>query len=982
MPPTPSCGGMHITRARLHIRLVASQHAHMTLVSAPAGYGKTTLVRSWVRSRVESNGAAAALDTGQGAGHSVIAAAHPAPADATAWLSLEESHDHFPTFLVSLVSALRASLPDAFPRTREAIRNGGAALQTEAVSSLFVEECQSLPCKVLLVLDDLHLLQNQETHRLLVRLVRSAHETLHLVVVTRCDPPWGIARLRAEGRLMEVRAADLHFTREEAARLILLHANLEDPAVVDVLHRRTEGWAAGLILALVGLKSHASPSAFLRGFERSGSRYLIDYLADEVLEPQPQEIQSFLLRTAVLDRFSAPLCAALAGDGNEAAAHQAIRYLLEHNLFLVALEGDGEDEGEWYRFHQEFRSLLLLRGFHSPASIRLLHRRAGSWYASHGQVDDALTHYRAAQDHDAAAALIEDALPKVFAAARWHDLERWIEQAPSTIVMQRPLLLLARCARKLVNYRRAAIPPLLTQAARLLEEGIGVDTPQARATAQGLLAAIRCSFASASPQHSDLPAYAEEALRLLPPEHEWAIGLVHKCLADYAIRNGQAERALVTIRGQLDSMPRQWVTLRCRLEFVQTYVLFMVGTNDQLYRGGRRLLHAALAAGIEVEAAKGRFAIAAALCEQGDFDGALALLETIVQPSDPIPHTLVYLLSARLLLALCARTGRPERGLEMVAELRRREAKDELVGMGSQIDALEALAAHQAGDADALRAWTARASLGPYDGFADHESLILARGLLLERSDASLARAADVAQTYLQRRAAEHFVRGEIEGGLLLAAILWAQGKSVRALATFERALVLAWPRGYRMCFDRDDADLVEMLHALVLRRHDAGIAAGVLAAGVLAADVLAADVLAADVLAYLGDPRCKEHAHTKGHAPSKSGRHEPAREEPGRSVRAEAPLIEPLTDREVLVLRALARGLSNKEIARELSVSAFTVRFHASNVYAKLHVGTRAQAVERAQELGLLALSLHEASESGRRPRGVLVRRAASPPN
>src|SRR5215212_2474473 len=400
--PAPRAG--LLPRAGLQSLLQSSLQAKLCLVGAPAGSGKTTLLAEW----------------GQAAGGGRVA-----------WVSLDE-RDNDPTrFWSYLVAALRTVEPRVGTVALEALGGPSVELARVVVPSL-VNDLATVEKPLVLILDDYHLITNAICHQTLGWFLEHLPAEVHVVLSTRLDPPLSLARMRARGELAELRVGELQVTGEEAAALLNGSMGLALAAEeVARLAERTEGWAAGLVLAGLSLRGRQDPSGLIAAFS-GGDRHVADYLLAEVLERQPEELRAFLLRTSVLERLSGPLCdAVLEAQGSA----ERLRELEASNLFVVALD----DRREWYRYHQLFADLLRLQlGFREPGLVAVLHRRAAAWHQAAGQVDEAIGHASAAGDLAEAGTLIARHWASHWLGGQRATVARWLEGLPEAAILADP----------------------------------------------------------------------------------------------------------------------------------------------------------------------------------------------------------------------------------------------------------------------------------------------------------------------------------------------------------------------------------------------------------------------------------------------------------------------------------------------------------------------------------------------------------------
>jgi LuxR family maltose regulon positive regulatory protein len=421
-----------VARPRLADYLAQAQGSELTLVCAPAGFGKTALLADWARRSQRP----------------------------VAWLSLDEGDNDPARFWRHVATALDTVRPGV-ARHVAVLLGGLQATSFEAVAAL-VNELAGVTEEVVLVLDDYHLVQAPQVHRSVEFLLAHLPASLRLVMASRADPSLPLARLRARGQLAELRAADLRFTPQEAAELLHAAVGPELPeAAVAALVERTEGWVAGLQLAALSLQGHGDIAAFVEGF--SGShRFVLDYLAEEVLDRQPEPLREFLLATSVLERLSGPLCQAVTGRADsQALLEQAERA----NLFLVPLD----EVRRWWRYHQLFADLLRARlAREQPERVPELHRAAAAWSEQHGLVDDAVGHALAAGDAVWAARLIEQHFDAMLGRSEETTLRRWLEALPAELVRSRPRLSVVHAYGALIGGLLEAVEPLVADAERAL----------------------------------------------------------------------------------------------------------------------------------------------------------------------------------------------------------------------------------------------------------------------------------------------------------------------------------------------------------------------------------------------------------------------------------------------------------------------------------------------------------------------------------
>jgi LuxR family transcriptional regulator, maltose regulon positive regulatory protein len=900
--PQPRPG--FLARPRLLERLAEATARELVLVCTPAGFGKTTLLGDWARR------------SGQ----------------AVAWLSLDQG-DTDPTRFWRHVAA-------ALDRVRQGIAEQVAGLlgpptspSFEGLVTALVNELAAEPGEgeVVLVLDDYHLVDAEAVHTSLAFLVEHLPPGLRLLLASRTNPPLPLARLRASGQLAELRERELRFTAEEAAALLreAVGPDLPEEAVA-ALAARTEGWVAGLQLAALSLRGQPDIPGFVATF--SGShRWVLDYLTEEVLDRQPEEVRQFLLATSVLERLSGELCDAVTGRTD---SQDMLERVERANLFLVSLD----EQRRWWRYHQLFADLLRARlQQERPGRVPALHRDAAGWCERHGLADDAVRHAVAAGDASWAARLVERHVDGLFLHSEGATLQRWLAALPAELVGCRPRLLLAQAILAGLSGRVEAADGLLDAAERALadamdepyEPSVGraaslvANVPAAVALERGYLAQLRGDTGRAV-------ALASQALAELD-EGAWMLGSIAR------VRLAMAE----WLRGRLAAAEQAFGSSVAQWRAAGELTLAARGCHHlALLQRAQGRLDAAVATYrqvLEVAAVPGRPALPAAgiahvgMAEIAYQRGELAAALEHVTKSIELCRRFVYtppLATGLVTLAWIRQaTGDPAGALAAMDEAGQVAPSPDVAALLNPVPAQRArlLLAH--GEVAAAARWTNQRGLRADDEPSyprEPEYLVLVRVLLAQQEP---EQALGLLQRLHDLAAAQARVGSVIEIRALQALALAASGDERGALAALAEALTPAAPQGYLRVFVDEGAPMARLL--------------GRLAGPAQQQRVAVAEHVPPDYLARL-----------LASFPPAAGTARP----PGRAVARPPPgLVEPLSERELEVLALLAVGRSNQQIAEELVVALDTAKKHVSHILDKLGAANRTQAVARARELELL---------------------------
>jgi LuxR family maltose regulon positive regulatory protein len=891
-----------VPRPRLIERLDRGTASKLTLVSAPAGFGKTTLLTEW------------------------LAAGTAAPADErlVAWLSLDRGDNDPASFWAYVIAALR-TVASGVGESALALLQAAQPPPIETVLAVLLNDLGTIAADIVLVLDDYHVIDARDVQGGMAFLLDHLPPGLHVVIASRADPAFPLARWRARRELVEIRVAELRFTPDEAAAYLNEIMGLQLTARdVAALEGRTEGWIAALQLAALSMQGRDDVAGFIAGFA-GDDRYVVDYLAEEVLQRQPDRVQAFLLQTSILGRLSGPLCDAVTGQGGGKAMLEALD---RGNLFLVPLD----DRRRWYRYHHLFADVLHARLLdEQPGQVPDLHRRASAWYEQNGEPPVAIGHALAAEDFGRAADLVELAIPAMRRSRQEGTLRGWLKTLPDEVVRVRPVLGVGLAGALLAVGEMEGVERRLRDAERCLGATPGAGT--------------------GSPALSAEMAVNDEEFRRLPA----AIELYRSALA---MARGDVLGTVKHAGRAIDFSPEEDHLVRASAAGLSGLAFWTSGDLEaghsayaECVAGLRRAGHIADIFGCsialaDIRSAQGRLGEAMRTYEQA-LQGALDQggpvlrgtadmhvgMSEVYRERDDLHAAAQHLLRSQ---ELGEHNGLPQNRYRWrVAMARIRQAEGDPAGALDLLNEAERL---YTGDffpnvrpvpALKARVWITQGRLGEAFGWAreqglsvddelsylrEFEHITLARMLLARYQDDRAERPIHEATRLLEclLAAAEEGERtGRVIEILVLRALAHQTlGDIPAALACLERAMTLAEPEGYVRVFIDEGPPMASLLRAVAKQG--------------------TARSYARRLLAAVGE--------TKQGSPVTQA------------------LIEPLSERELDVLRLLGTELDGPAIARELMVSLNTMRTHTKNIYTKLAVTNRRAAVRRAAELDLLS--------------------------
>jgi LuxR family maltose regulon positive regulatory protein len=892
-----------VPRPRLSQRLDRGTTSKLMLISAPAGFGKTTLLTEWLAARP----------------------AGPADERLAAWLSLDRADNDPASFWTYVIAALQTVAPGV-GESALTLLQAPQPPPIETVLTVLLNDLGAITGDIVLVLDDYHVIDARDVQDAMAFLLDHLPPRLHVVIASRTDPALPLARLRARGELVETRAAELRFTPDEAAAYLNEMMGLELTARdVAALEGRTEGWIAALQLAALSMQGRDDVAGFIAGFT-GDDRYVVDYLAEEVLQRQSDRVQTFLLQTSILSRLSGPLCDAVTGQGGGKAMLGALD---RGNLFLVPLD----DRRRWYRYHHLFADVLQARLLdEQPDQVPDLHRRASAWYQQNGEPAVAIGHALAAGDFERGADLIELAIPAMSRTRQEATVRGWLEAIPGEVVRVRPVLSVGFAGALLSVGELEGVESRLRDAERWLDVTTGIDARSVARSAEMVVAdeeeyrrlpaMIELYRAALALARGDVPGTVRHARRALGV----ALAEDHLCRAGASGMLGLAFWTSGDLEAGHSAYAECMTGLRRAGHIADTFGCAIALADIRLVQG--RLGEAMRT----YEQTLQRVPEQGGPVLRGTADMYVGMSGVHRERNDLHAATQQLLRSQEL----GEHTGLPQNRYRWrVAMARIRQAEGDLDGA---LDLLNEAERVYLGDffpnvrpVPALRAriWIAQGSLGEALGWAreqglsvdddlsylrEFEHITLARVLMARYQDERAQRSVHEAIRLLDRllRAAEEGERAGsvIEIGVLRALAYQRHGDIPAALSCLERAVTQAEPEGYVRVFADEGPPMASLLRVAARQQTGGNYVRRLLAA--------------------------VTETETEQNGPVKQA------------------LIEPLSERELDVLRLLGTELDGPAIARELMVSLNTVRTHTKHIYAKLAVTNRRAAVRRAAELDL----------------------------
>jgi LuxR family maltose regulon positive regulatory protein len=865
-----------VARPRLMEQLEQGSQVKLTLVSAPAGYGKSTLASEWARqTRLP-----------------------------VAWLTLDPGDNDLKRWVTYLVAAIQTIAPE-FGEMTGALLEGPQPSPPQPVLTALVNELDDLQRLIALVLDDYHVITNPAIHEAIAFLLEHLPEFIHLVILTRADPPLPLARIRAQNQLVEIRADDLRFTAEEASAFIneIMGLGLSRENI-RTLEARTEGWISGLQLAAISMQGLDAKQLadFLAGFT-GGYHYIVDYLMEEVLERQPDAMREFLLQTSILERMTGGLCDALTGGSN---GQRMLERLEKRNLFIVPLD----EERQWYRYHQLLADVLQNQLQQSyPEPLPDLHRRASQWFENKGFLEEAISHAVKSKDIERTTRLIEQNAMAMLMQGELVTLLNWIK----------PIENLAGDRPWLSTYKSWALTlsgqlDLAEDWLRKAESAIPPSSFERYKELMGHIEAIRAYIAEARGEASQTIKHAQKALEFLPESNQavrsvvtFTLGTAYRLIGDHT----KATQALKAARRTARIAGNRYLELGA--VFTLADLTFDHGELHKAFDMYQETLRLATRPGGQKSPAAGMayFGLGLIHYEWNDLEAALENTLQAIDLCQQWGHFVNLAASLVLLSRLKQAQGDLDSAQQAILKAEELTRSHTLaLRAESWVTGFRAGLWLAQGNLEAANRWAKECGLGKvaessYLREAEYLSLVRVY-LATEQSD----RALELTRELQSAAEASGRIGNVIETLVLRALAYQAKDDFSQALTALEWALTLAQPEGYIRVFLNEGTLMAELLR----RAGSQGIK----------------PQFVAELLSEFVQISGSEDSHWQ-------------------------PLIEPLSERELEILQLLADGLSNLDIAERLVITAGTVKAHTASIYRKLNVNSRSQAAAQARKLGLL---------------------------
>lgn len=866
----PSIRSEIVSRPRLSEKLNTGLHRKLTLISAPAGFGKTTIVSEW------------AVDS-------------KLP---VAWLSLDDGENDPTRFIVYLVAAIRTIAPD-FGNDVMGMLQSPQPPPVDSILTTILNEISGIQNDFILILDDYHLIDAKKVDAILTFLLQHMPPQMHLVIVTREDPDLPLARVRSRGQLTELRAADLRFVHSESVDFLnqVMGVDLSTDDVI-ALEARTEGWIAGLKLAAISMQGNKDYPGFIKSFTGS-HRFVVDYLLEEVLQQQPANIKKFLLYTSNLDRLCGPLCDAVISDPT-ICGKETLIYLQQANLFIIALD----DERNWYRYHHLFADLLKQRVKQdsNDISVEEIHIRASIWYEKNGYEIDAFQHATIANDIDRAERLMDGEWMPLHLRGIVAPVFNWLNQLPTDVLNTRPLLRVTYASTLLVMGKENRAEQELETIEKILE---GLEQNKKNKDLIGRIAAMRGTIAVIRDQVETIVHQAQRALEYLHPDN-----LAFRASTTFKLGFAYQRQGK---RTEAKQMHKEVISICQETGNAIVGALAMIGLGI-IQESDTQLKLAAQTFGRCLQLFEGQtlpfaFEVHLGLASIHYQWNDLAIAQDQVEKSIQLAELLekdTRVMGIRVLFArIKFSQGDMDGASLMLADAAQAVSRNQFSFLMPDVIEMQIRILLHKGNLEA-----AAELVDAYDFPLGHARVAMAKGETQE--------ALSVLDTYQKKMAAKGWKIEQLKAMVLQTIALYMAGEKEKALQSLIDVQAMTEPEGYIRILIDEGKPMAKLLAESIARTGKP--------------DYIRKLLAAMEIEACIDEEKARF-----------------------KSVLSHQTLVEPLSQRELEVLHLIAQGLSNHEICERLFVALSTVKGHNRNIFGKLQVQRRTEAVARARELGLL---------------------------
>jgi len=899
-----------VPREHLVARIDELLSRPVTLVSAAAGYGKSTMASLW-------------LEAWDGR---------------SAWVSLDEEENDLRLFLAHLLAAIRSMFPTACDTTQSLLQSPGLP-PVSVLSRYLLNDLVEIKDRFILVLDDYHRIREKRVHDLMVALLAHPPRNMHLILLTRRDPPVFNIKLLGRDQMTVIGISELRFRVDETADFLKKATNISiDDTSTATIHNKIEGWPTGMRLISQSLKHQGSVDHLLKGLS-GGFGSIVDYLVSEVISLQSPEMANLMMETAILDRFCAPLCDALQGSKarqgmDEIDGVKFIDRLQKDNLFLIALDM----ENCWFRFHHLFQQMLKdqLNRRRSPEEIAGIHSRASDWFGLNGLIDESITHALAAGDAPAAARIVERNRHAALDADIWPTLQKWLERLPHDVKQARPDLLMGHAWVLLMSARVAEIFPIVERVESLLDED---STEPARLLLSEInfFQGILCYFQGEGARSVELFSKAAELVpegafvELRSEVEYWTCVALHL--------DGRKQTGIRRLRDGIHGRDSLEGIFLSRLTFGLCFIHMLDGECLQAFQQGLRLREVSRPYPNVFAETWGMYAQGNASFQMFDLDAARHHLGLVAENRYwANPRAAVDAMAG--LAITCQFMGKPDEADEAMKLAKEYAQWTKNPGHLEVVRSSLARLALLREDLDSALRW--QRSLSETSGnplmlfFLEISVITECRVLIANGSDAGLKKAIERLEDLRQKSKTWHNTCQTTEIMVLQALAIHRQGRLEEALDVLEQAVALAEPGGSIRPFVEIGRPMIDLLKRLAEKNVAVDYVGKLLAAFPDTASIPPQT----DFRFKNNELRLESEALTQIH---------------NQKSKIENSLIEPLTNRELDVLELLAQRMQRKEIAEKLFISIETVKTHVTSIYQKLNVSNRREAVEKAKILDIL---------------------------